>query len=251
MLVVTGDQDGLKRVAGLIEQIDVEMEAESGPKIIKLERAIASEVQPTLAELFVENAGRRGGRGRGRSGRGGSGSSMTPVIVANDVTNSLIVRANPGDYAQIERLALALDSEESGGDRVKLIQLSSAYRAEDLAATLEATLAAAIRPRGGSGSQRGRRGGRGGRGGRSGSTLSVEPIRSSNSLLIAGDAKQLELAEVILAQIQEQGPAGGRRTLILTPDKMSPEDFKRVIEEMMNKNKSQGSRRQPRRGRRR
>ncbi|HNO79335.1 MAG TPA: secretin N-terminal domain-containing protein [Phycisphaerae bacterium] len=242
-LVVTGDEDGLARVASLIEKIDVETEAESGPQIIKLERAIASEVEPTLSQIFVEGANRNSGRNRNRGG----GSTMTPVIVANDVTNSLIVRANPGDFAQIERLAHELDSEEAEGERVKLIQLSSAFRADDIASTLEATLAAAMQPRGqaGGGSRRG------GRGGRNSGSLSVEPISSSNSLLIAGDPKELELAEVIVAQIQQQGPAGGRKTLILTPDKMDPEDFKRVIEGMIEQNNSQGSRRSSRRGRRR
>ncbi|GJM25387.1 MAG: hypothetical protein DHS20C16_18020 [Phycisphaerae bacterium] len=241
-LVVTGDEDGLNRVASLIEKIDVETEAESGPQIITLERAIASEVEPTLSQLFVENANRGGNRNRNR--RGGGGSSMTPVIVANDVTNSLIVRANPGDFAQIERLAHQLDSEEAEGERVKLIQLSSAFRAADIASTLEATLAAAMQPRGQS-SRQGRRTGR------NTGNLSVEPISSSNSLLIAGDQKQLDLAEVIIAQIQQQGPAGGKKTLILTPDKMDPEDFKRVIEGMIEQNNSQGSRRSSRRGRRR
>ncbi len=242
-LVVTGDEDGLERVASLIAKIDVETDAESGPQIIKLERAIASEVEPTLSQIFVENASRGGRNNR----RGSSGSSMPPVIVANDVTNSLIVRANPGDFAQIERLAHELDSEEAEGERVKLIQLSSAFRADDIASTLEATLAAAMQPRG----QSGRGGRRGGRGGRNSGSLSVEPISSSNSLLIAGDAKELELAEVIVAQIQQQGPAGGKKTLILTPDKMDPEDFKRVIEGMIEQNNSQGSRRSSRRGRRR
>ena len=79
----------------------------------------------------------------------------------------------------------------------------------------------------------------------------MTPISSSNSLLIAGDPKELELAEVIVTQIQQQGPAGGRKTLILTPDKMDPEDFKRVIEGMIEQNNSQGSRRSSRRGRRR
>jgi type II secretory pathway component GspD/PulD (secretin) len=242
-LVVTGDEDGLARVAALIEKIDVETEAESGPQIIKLERAVASEVEPTLSQLFVENANRRGNNNR----RGQGGSSMTPVIVANDVTNSLIVRANPGDFAQIQRLAHELDSEEADGERVKLIQLSSAFRAVDIASTLEATLAAAMQPRG----QSGGGGRRTGQGGRNSGGLSVEPIASSNSLLIAGDAKELELAEVIIAQIQQQGPAGGKKTLILTPDKMDPEDFKRVIEGMIDQNNSQGSRRPPQRGRRR
>ncbi len=239
-LVVTGDEDGLNRVAALIDKIDVETEAESGPQIITLERAIASEVEPTLSQLFVENANRGGRNNR----RGGGGSSMTPVIVANDVTNSLIVRANPGDFAQIERLAHQLDSEEAEGERVKLIQLSSAFRAADIASTLEATLAAAMQPRG-------RSGGSGRRTSRNSGNISVEPISSSNSLLIAGDAKELELAAVIVAQIQQQGPAGGKKTLILTPDKMDPEDFKRVIEGMIEQNNSQGSRRSSRRGRRR
>jgi hypothetical protein len=46
------------------------------------------------------------------------------------------------------------------------------------------------------------------------------------------------------------GPAGGKVSKIVRPANVSPDEIKRVIEEMINDNKSQGSRRGGRRGRR-
>lgn len=240
-LVITGDQAGIDRVEALVTKIDVPVEGGTAPRIIKLANAVASEVEPTISAMFDSSAQGRSPRG----GRGAQSGGMPPVIVADDGANALIVRATPADYQMIEDLTADLDQQQAeSGDRFKLIQLASAYRAADLAPTVEAAMREATASR--SSGRGGRRGGAGV------AQLTVEPIAASNSLLMTGDPKDLELAEAVVAMIQKQGPAGGKRTVILRPDNVSPEELERVINSMLQQNNSQGSRgsrSQPRRRR--
>jgi len=240
-LVITGDQAGIDRVEALVTKIDVPVEGGTAPRIIKLANAVASEVEPTISAMFDSSAQGRNRRG----GRGTQSGGMAPVIVADDGANALIVRATPADYQLIEDLTADLDQQQAeSGDRFKLIQLASAYRAADLAPTVEAAMREATASR--SSGRGGRRGGAGV------AQLTVEPITASNSLLMTGDPKDLELAEAVVAMIQKQGPAGGKRTVILRPDNVSPEELERVINSMLQQNNSQGSRgsrSQPRRRR--
>ena len=96
-LVISGDAEEIEHLSGIIAKIDVEIEDDArAPKIIKLQYAQASEIEQSLTTLFSEGGGRRGGR------RGGGSATMTPTIVADDGTNSLIVRASAEDYTRIE-----------------------------------------------------------------------------------------------------------------------------------------------------
>jgi type II secretory pathway component GspD/PulD (secretin) len=169
--------------------------------------------------LFVENSG-AGARGSGRNNT----AAQKPVIVADDATNSLIVRAAPADYNLIEKLAISLDEE--GGDvskRFKIIQVSSAYKVADIAGSLEETLRATAMPSGdGRNAQR--------------NEVSVQAIPASNTLVLAGDPKQLAVAEALVKQLQEMGPPGGRKQLIINTKNMSAEEIKRVLDEMLEQN---------------
>ena len=136
---------------------------------------------------------------------------------------------------------MALDREETDlGARFKLIQVASAYKVADLAPTIETTLRQSMPPSSGRG-----------RGGRQGGEVSVEAITASNSLLIAGDPKLLAMAGAIVDQIVKMGPAGGHQTIFIRPENISPDEIKRVIEEMMQDNSSQSSRSRRGSGRRR
>lgn len=230
-IVATGSVDAVDRVAALVERIDVEVEgAGNAPKIIHLQKALASDIEPTLTQLFVEQAGQRRGSGRGA----GSAAQITPVIVANDYANTLIVRASPADYAAIENLAMSLDAEESDpSSRFKIVQLASAFRAAELAPTIQDTVSqAAAKP----GAAQGRGNRRGGQ-----SEFTVQAIEASNSLALAGDPKQIQVAMAMIEQIQAMGPAGGKVSKIIPLGNRDPEEIKRVIDEMINNNKSQGT----------
>ncbi|HRX86214.1 MAG TPA: secretin N-terminal domain-containing protein, partial [Phycisphaerae bacterium] len=239
-IVATGNAEAVDRVAALVERIDVEVEgAGNAPRIIHLDKAIASDIEPALTQLFVE-----GGNTRGRNRRGSS-SQMTPVIVANDYANTLIVRASPADFAAIENLVQSLDQEASDpSKRFEIVQVASAFRVADLAPTIQDTVAQASRSPGANT-------GRSGRGGQRQTELTVQPIEASNTLILAGDRKQIEVAKAMIDQIQKMGPEGGMTTKIIPIGKRDPEEIKRVIDEMINNNKSQGSSSRSRRGRRR
>jgi len=238
-VVATGNAEQLDRVAELVAKIDVEIEgAGNAPRIIHLEKAIASDIEPTLTQIFIEGATRRGG------GRPGSSAQITPVIVANDYANTLIVRASPTDFTLIENLARSLDLEETDvAGRFKIVQVASTFRVADLAATIEQTVQqAAFKP-----GDTGRRGG----GSRGQGEFTVQPIESTNSLALAGDPKQIQVAMAMIEQIQALGPAGGKVTKIIPLGNRDPDEIKRVIEDMINDNTSQGSSGRGTRGRRR
>jgi type II secretory pathway component GspD/PulD (secretin) len=225
-LVATGNEEGITRVAALVEQLDVEVDGGTAPRIIVLEKALASDIEATLTQMFVDNAPRGGGV------RGGA-ATIRPVIVANDATNSLIVRAAPTDYAMIESLVAQLDNEDAHpGTRVKLIQLTSSFKAADLASTIEQTLRSAAPPSRSGGGPRG--------GGQS--DVSVQAIVASNTLLIAGDPKMLLEAEAVVGQILAMGPAGGEKTIIFKPVKLNTDEVKRLIDDMGNGSGSSPSR---------
>jgi type II secretory pathway component GspD/PulD (secretin) len=228
-IVVTGDDNALERVATLVAKVDVEVEgAGNAPQIIHLEKAIASDIQPKLAEIFIEGAPRQGGRGP-------AGGQITPVIVADDAANMLIVRASPADFSLIKNLTATLDQEETdatGG--FELVQVASAFRVADIAATIQNTVEQAAFK---ASDARPRRDGR-----PAGPEFLVEPVEASNTLILAGDRKQIQVAKAMIEQMQAMGPAGGKVTKIIPLGaNRDPEEIKRVIEEMINDNKSQGT----------
>ena len=59
---------------------------------------------------------------------------MAPVIVADDASQSLIVRANPVDLAQITDLVDMLDTEDAAGESgIKIIQVAAGVDVEEMA----------------------------------------------------------------------------------------------------------------------
>ncbi len=213
-LVISGDQEGVDRVTDIVKKVDVEVTDGAGPRIIHLQKGIASEIEPLVTKVFTESTR---GRGRGRSS-----AQMTPVIVADDTTNSLIVRAGAADYSLIERLVSDLDAEEGDAlSRVRVVQVAAAFNVNDLAATIEQTMQQATPPSSS------------GRGGRQ-SGFSAQAVPASNTLVMAGDPKQLQVAEALVDQLQEMGPVGGMGTIILNTENLSAEDVQRVLQDVIN-----------------
>jgi type II secretory pathway component GspD/PulD (secretin) len=240
-LVISGDKEAIERVKGVIAEVDVEMpEAGNAPRIIRLTEALASNVQAMLTELFSEQRSRsRGGRGRS------SVQTPPPVIVADDTSNVLIVRASPQDFANIEKLVTQIDSEDMSNmmEKVRIVQVKPGLDVTELAQSLNQTLQAAGR----SPASTGRRG----RGGRPTETVSVEPIAQSNSLMLAGEPRQLDVAEALIRQLEEIGPAGGKTAIIIDLKNMSADEIERVLGNVVSENtsRSSGSRRStPQRG---
>lgn len=227
-LILSGDAEQLEQIAEVVAQIDVQVEG-GGVQIIKLHHAKASEIQPQLEELFGQQ--RRSGRGRGSSGGG-----MQPVIVANDTTNSLIVRAGPADAKEIERLVRQLDDEEFAGEDIRIVQVAPGINVEDMAVMLEESFNAALKgPGGRSGSGAGRQ-------------LIVTPDKRTNSLMLAGAPALFDRVEATIRKYEEMSPKGGQVTRIIRTKNIDVNEAEGVIRDLTEDN-SKGSKRSSRGGR--
>ena len=225
-LIISGPPAELERISGVVARIDVEVEG-GGVQILKLAHAQASEIQPQLEEVFSQRGGGR------RPGRGSSGA-IQPVIVANDATNSLIVRASPADFKEIAGLVNRLDDEEAVGDPIRIVQVVPSVNVDDLAAKVEDTFNASSRARGG------------GRRGQQAQQLVVTSDKRTNSLILAGAPALFDDAEALIRALEKMGPQGGKRTIILRTENVDVNEIKGVIDDLIEDN--QGSTRRSSRG---
>ncbi|MBN1510860.1 MAG: hypothetical protein JXB13_02505 [Phycisphaerae bacterium] len=236
-LVVSGGKDQLDRLAGVIAQIDVEvLDGGNAPVFMKLKYATPSVIEPMLTQVFVDNS-------RSRGGRGASATQMVPVIVADDASDQLIVRANPTDMSQIRVMVETLDTEESATDTgIKIVQLQPGVDVTELADMLQELLDADAKVKESMGS------GRGGKAQVDRVVLSAD--RRTNSILLAGARSRFEEVENLIRTLEKQGPVGGKTAVIIRPKNMSPDEIKGVLEGFMEDNAS-GSRGSGNRSRRR
>jgi type II secretory pathway component GspD/PulD (secretin) len=238
-LIVSGDREEVDRLAGVIEKIDVEVtDAGTAPKILVLQHALPSVLEPTLSKMFVEGAG-KGGHGV----RGGP-ASIVPVIVPDDTSKSLIVRANPVDFNQIKDLVDRLDTEDSAGEGgFKIIQLQAGVNVVEMADTLQGLLDEAARfeaeQRPGVKPQR----------------VAIRADTRTNSILVAGARSRFTQVEDLVHRLERMGPLGGRTTVVVPTRNVDPDEIQAVIDRMIQENRGEGSTKrggsQPRRSRQR
>ncbi len=218
-LVISGDAGEIEHLVGVIGQIDVEVEdATNAPRIIPLQYAQASELEPALTSLFAEQRGSRGPRGT---------TTMPPVIVANDGGNVLIVRASAVDFKQIERLVAEMDTEEAGvTSEMKILPLKVGVDAEELAAKLDDILEQQLRAM----DTRGR-----------GSTqpqrVLVFADARSNSLILSGPQSKFADIERLVSDLQDLGPAGGTVSAVIRLKNIDPEEAQQLIDQVVQESK--------------
>lgn len=104
-IIISGTEAQIKHVESKLQAMDQEVEGAGAPKMIQLKHASANQVAQTLTRMFTENAQQR------QRGRQAASPDLIPVIVPDEGTNSLLVRARQVDYLQIVDLADKLDKE--------------------------------------------------------------------------------------------------------------------------------------------
>ncbi|MEW6558896.1 MAG: type II secretion system secretin GspD [Pseudomonadota bacterium] len=140
-LVVTDYADNLKRIARIIAALDVPTGTEV--TVVPLTYAVASDLAPTLQKLIdmqTVNAATPGAPGA--QAAIASSGAMRAVILPENASNSLIVRATNGaQLAEIEQMIRRLDRPQNDQDNIHVVYLRNA-NATDLARTLRGVLAA-------------------------------------------------------------------------------------------------------------
>lgn len=210
LVVFAGRQD-MQRIRALVEQIDVpDFVKFPDVHVVALRSGRASQIAQAVREIF-------GGQGRPTGPR-------AVTIVGDDNSNTLIVRAEEREFAQIRALADALQQEgEHARTTVRVLMLKNTP-----AARLQRTIAATFAP-----SAR-----------QHGETLSVEVDRSSNSLVIASSGRLFQEIERVVQELdgiaagpEREGvrmtPGGlGQGVFIIDVQNNSPEDVRRQLEQL-------------------
>ncbi len=215
-LVVFASREQVERIRGIVSQLDVpEFSRLPAAQIIPLRTGLASTLAGTLRQLFVENSGAQPRRSGPRS----------IVIVGDDKSNSLIVRADDSQFSQIKSMADALQQE---GDRtqvtVRVLRLASVPAAR-IAASLRTTFAPIAQ--------------------QAAEPMTIEIDRGTNSLVVASSEKIYQQIKAVASELDGAVPAAGndapggtatgtlgRTVLIIDVENNSAEAVKKMLEEM-------------------
>jgi type II secretory pathway component GspD/PulD (secretin) len=212
-LVISGSPEQLDSLKNTIALIDVEVEgAANAPRIVPVKHVRPSQLQPKIEQLFAEQRG--GGRGRGGA------SGMTPVIVADDASDMLIIRSNPTDFAMIQNMIEQLDTETlADQEKYFIIQVADGVNVDNLAATVETTINEGERIRA--------------------QNLGIEPgvvivsaDQRSRSLVVTGDNALFPDVHALAKSLEGMGVTGGMSTRIIKPEHLSKDDVQRLINEI-------------------
>ncbi|MFH0982456.1 MAG: secretin N-terminal domain-containing protein, partial [Planctomycetota bacterium] len=217
-LILSGAAEQLAEIAEVVARLDVEVEGAGNiPKIIKLQHAQASAIQPQLEELFKQQPGRR-------PAGGGGGAALQPVIVADDNSNALIVRSNPADYNAIERLVEQLDSADNAGAGVRIVRVAPGVNLDDMAAMLEDSFNPSLKQAPG-------------RGARAAQQLVVTADKRTNSLILAGAPALYDEVVAVIRSLEQAGPQGGKVTRIIRTKNADATEVEGVIRGLIGDNK--------------
>jgi len=226
-LVVTGSKEYVDRISEMVRQLDQPLaESATAPKIIRLKNARATELARTLQQVFTNPARQMARRRRGQT-------TMVPVIVADEATNSLIVRAPASDMALIEKMVAQVDAQTSVEPTgVKIIPVATGIDVRNLAREIERTINQGERYRA---QQVGRRP----------ALVSIGVDERSNSLIVSGSPEQFAEVERLVKQLEALKPAGPVKVRIIQLRSIGSQEVQRVLDQLL-KRSSQGRFRRPR-----
>ncbi len=220
-MVISGDVDEVARLKATIAKLDVEIEgATTAPRIIALRHARASIIEPVLTQMFVE-----GTSGRGRGGRGSSGVLNTPVIAADEHSNTLIIRASASDFGMIDGLIAELDSEKPE-DQVSytIIPVAEGINLEDMAQTIETTInqGEQIRAQNVQGMDPG--------------SVVITSDRRAHALVVTGTPTLFPDVRLLVDSLSGMGSSGGMGIRSIKLMNMSPDEVSRLLERVIQEN---------------
>lgn len=206
-LIVFAGRRELDRIRDIIKQLDVSGFGDMPqPRIIALANGKPSLVASTIREMYLNKLERPNG-------------PRSVMIVGDDTSGALIVRADDAKFAQIKALAETLEQQgEVGRVQPHVVRLQT-IAAGRIRQTLLSTFAETAKAQG--------------------ETLAVEVDRTNNALVIACSARLLEEIKAVIAELdapatgQEPGPAMlSQNVTIVDIVNNDPATIRRMLEEM-------------------
>lgn len=217
-LVVSGAKEQIDRIRALVAQLDVpEFSRLPAAQIIPLRIGPASVIANTLRQMFTDQ-----GVGTGASVNARSGPRSV-MIVGEDKANALIVRADESQFAQIKAMA---DSIQQEGDKsrvqVRVLRMVNIPAAR-IAASLKTTFAPVAQ--------------------QAGEPMTIEIDRANNALVVASSEKVFGQIKLVAQELDGSAaaqtpskdgvtPALNRSVFIIDVEHNSPEEVKKLLEQM-------------------
>ncbi len=200
-ILLVGSGEAMVKAERLIDQLDTDQKIAENMRIFAVKNGSAEEMASTLSKLIPQR--------RDRRGRPIPGDTR---IIADATTNRLIVTAPVDDMSRIEQMIRELDESTVAESGRRIIQLQSAE-----ATSMVAVLRGAI-------SSRDSRG-------RVVSKLNLAADPRTNSLVIAGSPKDIEMAEGILKQLDVERGAEAREVHVV---QLGAGDARQIARSLMN-----------------
>jgi len=200
-IMVSADDETFAKIRELAAQMDTAPATAGTQRVFALKVAQADSVSRALTQIF---RARRGERVR---------PSDLVTVAAEPASNTLIVTANDEKMKRVQEMIKQLDKKSEGGVRVEMILLKNA-RAEDLAKVLSRVNVGA-----------------GGRG-RAKLTISAEP--TSNALIVAGPAGEMDEIMKMAMQLDQQPSRGATGVYVLALEKSDATDMARMVQDIYN-----------------
>jgi type II secretory pathway component GspD/PulD (secretin) len=214
LIVFAGSRE-MERITQVIKQLDISGFADMpAARIIPLKNGKPSKVASTIRELFLSKNDK-------------SVQSIGPrsvLIIGDDASAALIVRADDEKYAQIKALAQTLEEQGELGRIMPHVVRLKTIAAGRIRQTLLATFAPAAQ--------------------QLGESVAIEIDRSTNSLVIACSERLLEEIRKVIAELDAPIPAGpdggadaaisalNQSVTIIDIVNNSPADIQKMLEEM-------------------
>jgi len=210
-LIASGSQDELDRVEKIALDMDKQVEGAGAPKIIPVKNAAAATLAGTLRELFANPT-------QSRSGRRTTQNDV-PVIMSDDSTNSLIVRARTVDLNLIEDMVRELDKQTEGPSGLEVIPVSRGVDVVSLARQIQDVINAGERAKASSQSTYKPR------------QVAIAGEERSSTLIVSGAPELFETVRKLATELEQKRPAtGGRRALVVPVKTKSAQDIQKVLE---------------------
>ncbi|MCH8878772.1 MAG: hypothetical protein IID34_02685 [Planctomycetes bacterium] len=226
-LIVYASESELASFQTVIDSMDMEGSARRAPQRIELEHANAAQLADLLTQIFTVPAQQM------QRGRRGGTQKIVPLIIPDDASNTLIVRAQQLEFDQIEDMVAELDIEsEDGPSNTRIISVAEGMDVDSMASELERLINNGERERARSNRNYKPK------------NVSIMAHARSRSLVVSGASAQFDEVERIVRALEKEGAAGPREIRIIRFDHIRSGDAKRVLDQIIEqRNKSRGRRR--------
>lgn len=221
-LMIYASEQELTDFKPLIDVMSQEGAGLRAPQRIVLKYANPSQAADVLTQVFTEHAPGRGGRG--------SEQRMVPLILADEQSKSLIVRAEAADFEGIKKMAAEMDVEgaEAGPGGVRIISVAKGMDVVDTATKIEKLINDGEKARQSRDKNYKPR------------NVSIESDLRTNSLIVAGAAGQFEEVELIVRKLAEMKPPGPSAIRMIRFNNIKAPEVQKVLDQLLEKQKKGG-----------